>query len=449
MAAGSVIRSVLQPVLRQSVRQNLWSSSWTPQDWYGISIDRANSSPDVTRISGDGKMDLHASLPVQSLMKACILKDDGAVNYYLSPTDWSKKVDGTASKLDGSDGNVMVEIPTYYRKVDNPSAGVYQHKISLYPISGFTEIPKFYLGAYKSTVNRTGTIKQWSIVNAAAEYRGGNNNATWDGGNNTLLGKPASAISLTNFRTYARNRGSIKWNVITWRHSMLLFELFIVEYATQNSQKAVNAALTVDGYRQGGLGVGVTAVDGTAWNTFNAYHSLIPCGSSNALASASGEASYTVPNFGHASGAVKVSRFRGIENPFGDIWEWCDGGSVFHEAAGGVSKFYTCDDPANFADNTAVNYDYRSNLPAATTYLKEMTHDEKGILIPLAGGTGSGSATYWCDYFYTPGLVNAWRALLRGGSAGDGAIAGFAYLLMNTSASTASANFGARLCYLA
>ena len=28
MAAGSVIRSVLQPVLRQSVRQNLWSSSW-------------------------------------------------------------------------------------------------------------------------------------------------------------------------------------------------------------------------------------------------------------------------------------------------------------------------------------------------------------------------------------------------------------------------------------
>jgi hypothetical protein len=310
-------------------------------------------------------------------------------------------------------------------------------------------VPKFYIGAYKSAVNRTGTVKQWSIVNTSAEYRGGNNNAAWDAGDNTLLGKPATAISLTNFRTYARNKAAgSNWNIITWRHSMLLYELFFIEYATLNSQKAVNAALTVDGYRQGGLGNGVSTVNSTTWNTFSGYYPVIPCGQSNALASGSGEVDYTIPNFGHASGAVKVNRYRGVENPFGDIWEWCDGGSVFHENTGGVSKFYTCDDPANFADNTAANYDYRANLPAADTYIKEMTHDDKGILIPLAGGTGSGSASYWCDYFYTPGLVNAFRALLRGGSADGGAGAGFACLRTNFSASSSGASIGARLCYL-
>ncbi|MFH2028531.1 MAG: hypothetical protein ABIJ08_05305, partial [Nanoarchaeota archaeon] len=33
-------------------------------------------------------------LPVQRMMRGCLLKDDGTVNYYLYPTDWAYKADG-------------------------------------------------------------------------------------------------------------------------------------------------------------------------------------------------------------------------------------------------------------------------------------------------------------------------------------------------------------------
>ena len=66
-------------------------------EWYGVQINEALSSPDLTRISGTGYTSLHATLPVHGLMKACLLNDNGTVNYYLDPTDWSKKADGSAS----------------------------------------------------------------------------------------------------------------------------------------------------------------------------------------------------------------------------------------------------------------------------------------------------------------------------------------------------------------
>ncbi|MBQ9501781.1 MAG: hypothetical protein IJU70_06470 [Lentisphaeria bacterium] len=40
------------------------------------------------------------------------------VNYYLHPTDSTKKMDGTAAVLSGEDGEVMVEIPVTYYRID-------------------------------------------------------------------------------------------------------------------------------------------------------------------------------------------------------------------------------------------------------------------------------------------------------------------------------------------
>mgnify|MGYP001765749227 CR=1 FL=1 len=416
--------------------------------WYGVRIDEANSSPDLTRISGNtSAMALHASLPVQSLMKGCLLADNGTVNYYLKSDDWSKKADGTASNLDGTDGQVMIEVPTYYRITENPSAGVYDHKISLVSIPGWQKVDKFYIGAYEGAVQRS-TLKLASVKNTTTDYRGGNNTSAWDALAKTQLGRPATNISLTNFRTYARNRGSNKWNVEIYRNSMLIYELFIIEYATLNSQKAVNGTLTAQGYKQGGLGNGVSTANGTEWNNFNAYNPFVPCGYSDTLANTSGEVNYTATDFG-GTGINKtftVPRYRGIEHPFGHIWKWQDGASIFHEAAGGNSKFYTCDTPANFADNTASNYDYRSNLPTSSGYVKYVTHDEKGVIISK-NSTG-GSLTYFCDYFYTPGLINGWRAVLRGGRADAGSNVGFGYLITYSAASSTDTHFGARLIYI-
>jgi hypothetical protein len=432
-----------------NVWQNAWSSplgssessNWTQQSWYGYELDEANSSPDVTRIAGTGKLGYHATLPVQSLIRGCLLSDSGIVNYYLDPDDWSKKADGSASNLDGTDGQVMVEIPKFYHKIDNPSSGVYQHKISRYPISGFAEIPKFYVSSDKAQIQRS-TLKLASVRSLSTDYRGGDNNAAWDVLDKTLLGKPASVISLINFRTYARNRGS-KWNVLPYRQLMLLYDLFTIEYATRNSQKAVNANLTAEGYKQGGMGVGVNEF--WDWGTYNDYYPIVPCGGSDSLANGSGEVSYAVPGSGVS---VKIPRYRGIENIFGHIWELHDGASVYHQTAGegGLHKFYTCDDPANFADGTAVNYDYRSNLPGGG-WVKDVTHDAKGIIIPKT--VGADSVTNYCDFYYTPASgVGYWVALLRGGSADNSGSAGFVYLHSNFSAADAACTIGARLCFI-
>lgn len=437
-----VIRSVIRPVGIGVNRRS--GASWT-QRWYGVQIDESVSAPAVTRIAGVNQMDLHATLPVHSLIKACLLNDNGTVNYYLKADDWSKKADGTASKLDGTDGQVMIEIPAFYYKHDNPSSGIHQIKISIGPVPGFSQVTKFYIGAFKAALLRTGD-KLSSVVNMTADFRGGNNNAAWDAADNTLLGKPASLISRTNFRTYARNRAAgTSWNITPFWYSMLIYELFMIEYATRNSQAAVNATLTVEGYKQGGLGAGVTTVDGTTWNTFNSSYPLIPCGTGNSLGNASGEVAYTIPNFGHASGAVKVNKYRGIENPFGDIWEF-EEGNIFHEGAGGVSKFYSCDNPANFADNTVANYVLDGNLPSAEGYIKTMGYDHKGRFLPSA--IGGANNTYYCAYYYTPGLINAWRAVLRGGAASSGTPAVFACLHSSYAASSTNAHFGARLCYI-
>jgi hypothetical protein len=53
------------------------------------------------------------------LIRKCLVSKDGKINYYLNPNDETLKEDGTPAILDGSDGQVMEEIPSYYRKIDS------------------------------------------------------------------------------------------------------------------------------------------------------------------------------------------------------------------------------------------------------------------------------------------------------------------------------------------
>ena len=200
---------------------------------YGIEYDTTVSSPDVTRI---GNMSLHKSLPVHNRMKGCLLDDDGNVVEYINPSDW------TGQTRDGSRGQVMVELPMYFRKFET-EGNKRRVKFSKYPLPGYHQVKKKYVSAYEATVQRS-TTTLCSVVNDDADYRGGNNDSSKDANSNTLLGRPATAISRTNFRAYARKRKSStkEWNCMTYDIQKDLFWLFAVEYATLNSQKAYNAA---------------------------------------------------------------------------------------------------------------------------------------------------------------------------------------------------------------
>ena len=84
-----------------------------------------------------------ALIPIQAAMRRCILSDAGEVQYYLGATDSTKREDGViASVLDGTDGQVMVQIPKFYYKYGY-SGTTHTWEISLFPQLGFSVHPAF------------------------------------------------------------------------------------------------------------------------------------------------------------------------------------------------------------------------------------------------------------------------------------------------------------------
>jgi hypothetical protein len=418
-----------------------------PYDYYyGIEWNATVSNPKPTRI---GKMELHKELPLQSLMRRCILKDNGTVNYYLHANDSTKRDNGAAANLTGADGQYMVELPDMYVRFET-DGDISRHLQSTEPLPGFRLWRKDYVSAVEATVQRS-TTTLCSVVNKDADYRGGNNDASRDGTYKTQLGMPATQISLTNFRAYARKRGSTEWNCNLYQTHRKLWWLFAVEYANFNSQDAFNAELDENGYHQGGLSSGVTTLNSTKWNTFNNYYPFVPCGTTNSLGNHSGVVEFTMPEEYDPGVPTKVNvpSYRGVENPFGHIWKWTDGCKclIQSETDGGLSEFYVCDDPAAFTSSGVVNYDLRGNLPRKEGYVKKLILGEHGEIMPLE--VGGGSTTYFCDYFYTniPSSGVLERGVLFGGAANNGANAGFVSAATNYTATYTAAYFGSRLCF--
>lgn len=413
--------------------------------YYGIEWDTTVSNPVPTRI---GKAELHAELPVQSLIRRCVLKTDGTVNYYLNANDSTKRDNGAAANLSGADGQVMVELPECYARFEMDGTKR-RALISTQELPGFHKWNKAYISAYEATVQRS-TNTLMSVVNMDADYRGGNNTSGWDGTYRSLLGRPATNISLTNFRTYARQGRSTEWNCNVYQLHKELWWFFAIEYCNFNSQAEYNAALDSNGYHQGGLGAGVTQISN--WSGYNSNNPFVPCGTTNSLGNRTGVVTY---NAMASDGetvyyAAPVPSYRGVENPFGHIWKWTDGClcNIQSEAAGGVSMFYVCDNPANFASSISANYDYRGDLPRSEGYVKEVILGEYGEIMPLS--VGGGSTTYLCDYFYTsiPGSGSETRGVLFGGPATIDATAGFVYAHAHTAPTSTYAGIGSRLCFI-
>lgn len=414
--------------------------------YYGIEWDITVSNKNVTRI---GKAELHQSLPLQSMIRRCILKDDGEVNYYLNANDSTKRDNGAAANLTGSDGMYEAELPDMYVRFEM-DGNKCRCLSSTEALPGFHLWAKNYVSAVEATVERA-TNKLAAVCNNTAEYRGGGNQADWDALSKTQLGKPATNISLTNFRTYARNRGSVAWNCNTYAIQKKLFWLYAIEYATFDSQAAFTAELDENGYHQGGLGDGVTTLDGTKWSNFCGYYPVIPCGVTNSLGNKSGVVAYDMPtDYDATVKTVYVPSYRGVENPFGHLWKWTDGCKVMiqSDADGGLSEFYACDEPANFTSSGTTNYEKRGDIPRENGYVKAICLGEDGEIMPLS--TGGGSTTYFCDYFYTslPTSGISEMGVLFGGSATICAYAGFVSANTYDTASGASANYGSRLCFI-
>lgn len=400
---------------------------------YGVEWDSTVADPTLTRI---GNPLLHKSLPVQSQYKGCVA-NGAAINYYLDPNDWSKKADGGNSVLDGTDGTVRVHIPKFYGKSGVEGTKRWVRMSTIKMDNTWIEIPEMLVDAYRSTVDTTvsATPKAVSVVNTTAQFRGGGNRTANDTYLDTDafrsdLGKPRTNISRANMRTYATNAGSemLCYEYYKW----IFYWAWVIEYATFNSQATYNAELTADGYHQGGLGPGITDWNNNAngWSGYNGTYPITPCGYCNDIGNFTGikelvipetvvDESTTVP-----TKTFKVPRWRGFDNPFGDIWTNLDGIILERTAANQPSSVYTTSNPSAFGDdNTAKGkMTVAGKEIASDGYTKDFDLGSKGEIIPSV--VGGSATTYMCDYHWCNTASTSLRTLVVGGGAVNGGTAG-------------------------
>lgn len=428
--SGNVGIGTTSPAYKLDVKGNV---SGDFVDWYGVEWTDSQSDPALTRI---GNMSYHRSLPVQSGMKGYTISNKTDIDFIdqIKPLtdDWTKiKYGGLSNDTSNHNYftsiNVMVKIPEYwYIHEYDETTGTHQLKLSQTAKAGWLHHKEAYVGAYEGYDDGT-------------YYR-------------SIEGQvPTVSVTRETIRGLARANGyedEYKWNIYTYEEHKAICHLFMVEYATRNSQAAVNTELTADGFKQGGLGSGCTSGSVTIGGATK--HSFIPTGVTDSLGNGSGQVAYTVTQTdadGNETGTVTryANRYRGIENPFGHIWKYCDDVISQYNSVIAYRIFYKCDKPEHFATNKNTKYRPVCCTPVAEGYKKTLKHT---IGLDLFSYEVGGSAsTYWCDYNYD-NTGTAEHCLLIGGRSNSGTLAGLFYLSSSYGVGSSDVYFGSRLTYL-
>lgn len=428
----SVVSSLPSNVVSRHITFNVTSQNLEEFDWYGVSWSETSSNPDCTRI---GNMDMHRSLPIQSMMKPFAFQTQPLYKEQFVPMkeNFSEAMYGHVNNGEAgqvaSTVNVMIKIPEFWYTDDYaPSAKTHNLKICPHAKPGWHHHKEAYVSAYEAFNfdNKGRLVSMRSVV-------------------------PTVNFTRTNGRTWARANGfdgEAKWNLYTYEEHRAICHLFLVEYATRNSQKAVNTALTPEGFRQGGLGSGCTT--GTATINGAQTWSFIPTGSSDSLGSGSGEVTVTIQQT-DSSGANtstitrKCNRYRGIENPFGHIWKHTD--DIISKYETPYRTWYKSVKPDQFATNKNNSYKPLCSVDNVNSGYKTEIKATPACDFFSMSVSGGSETTYWCDYNWD-NTDTSEHCLLIGGRSGNGGWAGLFALSSYDGVGYSNANIGSRLTYL-
>lgn len=431
----SVVSSLPSNVVSRHITFNVTSQNLEEFDWYGVSWSETSSNPDCTRI---GNMDMHRSLPIQSMMKGYLYFKDGNPLYRMLKLNdsWTKCENYSAggwrdvdTLLEDNNTNVMIKIPEFWW-IDDYIESTETHNLKICPHAkpGWHHHKEAYVSAYEGYIDGN-------------YYRSSKNKI------------PSVNFTRSTVRPKARANGlGNSWNIYTYNEHRAICHLFLIEYATRNSQKAVNTALTVEGFRQGGLGSGCTT--GTVTINGATTYSFIPTGSSDSLGSGSGEVTVTIQQTDSSGSNTttttrKCNRYRGIENPFGHVWKHTDDVISVYISGYGARFWYKCDSPDHFGDSISNDNPYYKNIAAnavVTGYKTKIVTTSTCDFFALSCNNGSES-TYWCDYNWD-NTDTSGHCLLIGGYSGDGGAAGLFALTSNGGVGGSGATIGSRLTYL-
>lgn len=366
-------------VIKYGVRIQLNNSN--PQAAVEYINDSAGFTPSVT--SGSSFVDNGwANRWPFNAIKPCLFKD-GVVVGYLNPNNYAQFEDGSAADItSGTAGDVMVEFPKMYIKISRDAS--YQYvEIADEPEAGFTDYPfsykgvvkdKFYIGAYKGH-NLSGKLR-------------------------SLSGKtPTASQTRATFRGYAQANGA-GYEIVPYNKLILMQALYLIRFKHLNSQ----------------IALGRGNVDDSALKNTGATNTLGMC-------------------YGKNDATNQQIKCNGIEDFWGNIWEWIDG---LHTVG---TTIYTQD--GNFTDNATGAVSRGTFTANFAGYISDIWGtDELGFFIKEGGSAGSGT-TYYCDY----GNCRSGCVASFGGGWDNASLTGAFHLFVASSPSDAYSSIGARVAF--
>lgn len=363
---------------------------------FGVSWDSSNPSTALTRLTkandpnklvtvdittepvpavgtGSGSSPFDSYMPWMGMEEYNVDVQAGAVG--------AKKGD---SRFSRSNNAVMVKIPEFYYKIEK-SGSIFRYYVADGPVDGLSLHPG-------------------SGDNYMARYEG---HITYDSGTGKFgLGSASGMTILTsNTRSDFRNKakdngpGSQLRDIAAWCAYDLLY---LVEYADFNSQEKIGPGIVND-----------TAAHKTGETDAMVYHT----GRAN-------------------SGDNAAVQYRGIENPWGNVWEWIDGINSSND------RPYICINPEQYADDTTANYTLSGVTLPASGYIKGLGFSSTFPWAFLPDANGGSNTTYIPDGVLSS---SSWRVLRIGGDSVRGSEAGLFCLYANNYSSGVGANIGARL----
>ena len=362
---------------------------------YGVRQYKNSSDPTLERIGDSVGLIANAGVGENTVRndfdyiypwngrKRCNLSTDGKVLAYQGEPGF---------KLDGSNGNVMVETPIFYQRYIETEE-YREWWIADYPAPGFRLSPRF--------VTKSGKILEKIYVGA---YEAG-----YDSTLISVSGvAPATNQGRQTARARAKNVGS-GWGIVDIAYRCdILFYLFTIEFATLNSQAIMAGITSMSAKQNTGLADRVVSSSGSVSSNTDGKSAFV---------------------------------YRGEENCWGNIWEWIDGCNIKDYQA------WVCSNPEDYADDKfEAPYQKLSYVNSSTnnSFTKEIGHDENLPYCCLPTVGGASSSTYYCDNYWcsvgnkAPGV---------GGSWGVGSIAGLCSWRCNYGFGYSYDYIGARISY--
>ena len=283
-------------------------------------------------------------------------------------------------------GNVFVKIPKFYSKITKNVDGTYKHQLSGTKYEGFDTL--FKIGENEIDYVMVG------------KYEG-------SGTSSRIYSKsgqpPLVSIKMDDYRNGCKANGE-GYQQYDFLIDLIIKELWLVEMATTNCQAIMY------GYANNSSAINTGATDTVKKPT------------------GSPESNTDGKHF---------CKYRGIENPWGNINKWCDGISF------SGSSVYVCTEPTAYsAGKTSGLYEYYGTRPSSNGFVKTVAPLKEGSLIQYVTAVGADESSYYCDKSWQGGDV-----LYCGGVWSNGADAGLWFWAGYLTASHTSNGVGGRLCY--